>query len=112
MRDSFETAFERIWRGQADSAGSTAYPHRRQGGAGRVLRGYAKISADRRAVLAESWKKPWPLPVLARCVKLFEAKFHPSTGAARQEEGVRDLGFAARSSAGSRAMRRRECLGR
>jgi glutamate dehydrogenase len=91
VRDSFESAFDRIWRGQAESDGFnrlilTAGLDWRQVA---MLRGYAKYLLQTGVPFSQSYMEETlgRYPLLARLlVELFEAKFHPATGQESQEE--------------------------
>jgi glutamate dehydrogenase len=91
VREGFETAFERIWRGQAESDGfnrlilAAGLDWRQVA----MLRGYAKYLLQTGVPFSQSYMEETlgRYPLLARLlVELFEAKFHPATGAESQDE--------------------------
>ena len=91
MRESFESAFERIWRGQAESDGFnrlilTAGVDWRQVA---MIRGYAKYLLQTGVPFSQTYMEETlgRYPLLARLlVELFEAKFHPATGKESQDD--------------------------
>jgi glutamate dehydrogenase len=91
VRDSFETAFDRIWRGQAESDGfnrlilAAGIDWRQVA----MLRGYAKYLLQTGVPFSQAYMEETLVryPLLARLlVELFEAKFHPATGHETQDE--------------------------
>jgi glutamate dehydrogenase len=91
VRDSFETAFERIFRGQAESDGfnrlilAAGIDWRQVA----MLRGYAKYLLQTGVPFSQTYMEETLVryPLLARLlVELFEAKFHPATGHESQDE--------------------------
>ncbi|WP_292007390.1 NAD-glutamate dehydrogenase domain-containing protein [Chiayiivirga sp.] len=91
VRDSFENAFDRIWRGHAESDGfnrlilAAGLDWRQVA----MLRGYAKYLLQTGVPFSQSYMEETlaRYPLLARLlVEKFEAKFHPSTGQESQDE--------------------------
>jgi glutamate dehydrogenase len=91
VRESFETSFDRIWRGQAESDGfnrlilAAGLDWRQVA----MLRGYAKYLLQTGVPFSQIYMEETlaRYPLLARLlVELFEAKFHPATGHESQDE--------------------------
>ena len=91
VRESFESAFDRIWRGQAESDGfnrlilAAGLDWRQVA----MLRGYAKYLLQTGVPFSQAYMEETlaRYPVLARLlVELFEAKFHPATEHESQDE--------------------------
>jgi len=91
VRDGFEVAFDRVWRGQAESDGFnrlilTAGLDWRQVA---MLRGYSKYLLQTGVPFSQIYMEETlnRYPLLARLlVELFEAKFHPATGSESLDE--------------------------
>ncbi len=92
VRARFESAFEAVWRGQAESDGFnrlilTARLEWRQVA---MLRGYAKYLLQVGVPFSQSYMEETLVryPLVARLlVELFEARFHPDETAANKSEG-------------------------
>ncbi len=110
-REAFATAFEAVWRGQAESDGFNRLLLRagldwRQVA---MLRGYCKFLLQTQVPFSQDYMEETlaRYPLLARLlVELFEAKFHPATGSESGEEigaGAERIGRELRALAAGNA---------